>query len=373
MYKFEESAMKRFIVSLSFVVVAMMVFLPFFAARAPSPNPVQLQPSLYWGVYLDGVPWDMNKLETFETALDKKVSIVHWGQPWWHCYSKCGYQDFNAQVKQYDAVRLHGAIPLIDWASWDYSVSPIEQQPQFTLRSIINGDHDAFIREWATQARDWGHPFFLRFDWEMNGNWYPWSEILNNNQTGEFVTAWRHVHDIFTDVGATNVTWVWCVSAEYIDSLPLQSLYPGDAYVDWVGMDGFNWGQARGAPWQSFRTILEPTYQMLSTLAPSKPIMIGEVSSTENDPAAGAGQSKAAWIKDALTQTLPNNFPKVKALVWFDWYQPSEGYHWEIDSSKESLAAFKESIDSAYYVASVSRELPKQAIDPIALPPVLGQ
>ena len=48
------------------------------------------------------------------------------------------------------------------------------------------------------QAQEWGHPFFLRFDWEMNGFWFPWSEGVNGNKPGEFVAAWRHVHDIFT-------------------------------------------------------------------------------------------------------------------------------------------------------------------------------
>ena len=79
---------------------------------------------------------------------------------------------------------------------------------------MIAGTHDAYIREFAEDARDWGHPFFLRFNWEMNGNWFPWSEGVNGNQPGEYVAAWRHVHDIFTEVGATNATWVWCPNVD---------------------------------------------------------------------------------------------------------------------------------------------------------------
>ena len=68
---------------------------------------------------------------------------------------------------------------------------------------MISGKYDSYIpQNVAEDARDWGHPFFLRFDWEMNGNWFPWSEGVNGNQSGEFVAAWRHVHDIFTSVGA---------------------------------------------------------------------------------------------------------------------------------------------------------------------------
>ena len=75
---------------------------------------------------------------------------------------------------------------------------------------MIAGRYDEYIREFAEEARAWGHPFFLRFNWEMNGDWFPWSEGVNGNPSGEYVAAWRHVHDIFAAVGATNVTWVWC-------------------------------------------------------------------------------------------------------------------------------------------------------------------
>ena len=52
--------------------------------------------------------------------------------------------------------------------------------------------------KFATDAKTWGHPFFMRMDHEMNGKWYPWSEQVNGNQPGGYVRMWRHVHDIFT-------------------------------------------------------------------------------------------------------------------------------------------------------------------------------
>lgn len=360
--------MKPFTVRLAFGIVCSFISVLFLAACSSSSILITPRPTVYWGVYLDGVPWNMPKLQTFEASVHKKVSIVHWGQPWWHCNQQCGYQRFNSQREQFEAVRLHGAIPLLDWGSWDYSAQPIAQQPQFTLRSIVSGEHDGFLREWAMQAREWGHPFFLRFDWEMNGKWYPWSEVKNGNQVGEFVAAWRHVHDIFDKAGATNVTWVWCVSVEYPNGLPLQTLYPGDAYVDWVAIDGFNWAFDRGVPWRSLRTVFEPTYDSMSRIAPNKPIMIAEVGSTENDSSANAAESKAAWIQEALLQTLPNAFPKVKALVWFDWYAPAEGYHWEIDSSPQSLTAFAQAIGSPYYIENVLSALPAKRIQPFNAP-----
>lgn len=325
---------------------------------------VNTAPKLYWGVFMDGVPWDMNKLSSLETEVNKKVSLVHWGQPWWHCYSQCGYQSFNSQLEQYDAVRLHGAVPFVDWASWDYSADPYSQ-PKFSLKSIIEGDHDAYIREWATQARQWGHPFFLRMNWEMNGNWYPWSEVRNGNQRGEYAKAWRHVHDIFTNVGAKNVTWVWCTSIEYENSLELGPLYPGDDYVDWVAMDGFNWAHNRNASWRSFEELFAPTYDAFGKLAPNKPIMIAEVGSPENVDSADPTMSKSAWIEDAFTKTLPQVFPKIKAVAWFHWNQGNSAYTWQIDTSRESLQAFKRGISSKDYAENIFANIAWVRVEPL--------
>ena len=108
-------------------------------------------------------------------------------------------------------------------------------------------------------AKAWGHPFFLRFDWEMNTNWFP-AASTRTATAGEYVRMWRHVHDIFTQVGATNVTWVWCPNVEYRRLRQAAAeLYPGDAYVDWTCLDGYNWGtNPRRDAWRSFTTVFRP-------------------------------------------------------------------------------------------------------------------
>ncbi|WP_217631238.1 glycosyl hydrolase [Modestobacter sp. DSM 44400] len=83
----------------------------------------------------------------------------------------------------------------------------------------------------------------IRLMHEMNGNWYPWGSGANGNQPGEFVLAWRHVHDRFTALGVTNVAWTWAPNAVYTGGAPLAPLYPGDAYVDAVGLSNYNWGE----------------------------------------------------------------------------------------------------------------------------------
>lgn len=306
--------------------------------------------SIYWGAWIAGsqyghqnAPWDTGAIDHFEANAGKRISILHWGQAWQRCSPTCVYQEFREQKPQYDAMWQRGIIPLVDWASWNSSVQPQYNQPAFSLGRIIAGDHDAYIRRWAREAKAWGHPFFLRFNWEMNGNWFPWSETRNGNSSGQYVSSWRHVREIFRAEGVTNVSWVWCPNViDPISTVSLSHYYPGRKYVDWMCIDGYNWGTNPVKPdrWKSFSELFNPTYTKLIQIS-SKPIMIGETASTEY------GGSKAAWITDMLTVALPQKFPRIGALVWFNWN--ADGMDWVIETSSTAQAAFAKGIASSYY------------------------
>jgi hypothetical protein len=124
-------------------------------------------------------------------------------------------------------------------------------------------------------------------------------------------------------------------------------------------MDGYNWGPDQGqqAGWQSFQEVFGATYDRLSQISPNKPMMIAETSSTE------AGGSKANWIKDALTNQLPAHFPKVKALVWFNWNV--QGMDWVIESSQSAQTAFAKGIASTYYAQNQFGDLSASPIPPL--------
>jgi hypothetical protein len=185
----------------------------------------------------------------------------------------------------------------------------------------------------------------------MNGNWYPWSEQVNGNLPGEYVQAWRKVHDIFEEEGARNVTWVWCVNKDYSGATDVGSLYPGDAYVDWLSLDAYNRGtegggsgsQFGGASWETFGGMVKPTYDKLLATSSGKPVMLAEFGSAEQ------GGSKASWFGDALRYALKEKFPRIKAAVYFN---VSKGYDNRIDSSASSLAAFRDGIQLSYYATN---------------------
>ncbi|MEX2080606.1 MAG: glycosyl hydrolase, partial [Dehalococcoidia bacterium] len=323
------------------------------------------QPSpLYWGAsigsHLTGTqaPWDMNAVAQFEATAGKKLSLIHFFAPFANCASDCWYYDFPTTPMQ--SIRDHGAIPFFSWSS--QSIPSNLNQPNFRLSTVIAGAHDSYLRKFAEAARDWGHPFFLRFNWEMNGNWFPWSEGVNGNGPGEYVAAWRHVRNVFASVGATNATWVWCPNIDPEDKFQdLGALYPGDAYVDWTCLDGYNWGKSPGAgsaggSRSSFEDLFGPTYdRIVKTIAPSKPMVIGEVGATERDG------SKAAWIADMLSR-IPTEYPLIRGLAWFNTYD--DGMDWPIETSAGAATAFAKGIKNPFYRVGVYSGLSASPIPP---------
>ncbi len=203
----------------------------------------------------------------------------------------------------------------------------------------------------------------------MNGNWqFPWAEQLNGNRPGDYVNAWRHVHDIFQQNGVTNVSWVWCPNIAGSTTRVMSSLYPGDAYVDWTCLDGYN----KYDVWLSFNTVftssginwLENSYQEIVALAPSKPLMIGETGSLE---AADGGALKAEWFQRAFSAAeLTQNFPHIKAVVVFDWDDNSELLATlPIDSSPAAINAFAETIASDKFASNEFAQLGGTVIQPL--------
>jgi len=319
--------------------------------------------SLYWGAQIgdqmtgEAAPWDMTPVHRFERIAGKGLSLIEFGSPFAECNDRgCTMTRFPSTPLE--NIRAYGAIPVFSWNST--SSPPSVKQPAFSLRTLLNGTYDSYIRDFAIKAKAWDHPFFLRFNWEMNGFWFPWSEGVNGNVPGQYVAAWRHVHDIFTSVGATNVSWVWCPNVDLFGGLaPLGPLYPGDSYVDWTGLDGFNWGKRRGSPgWLSFNRIFHRTYrQIVRNIAPGKPMMLAEVASTDR------GGHKPAWIKDMLSK-VRHRYRKVRAVIWYD--VDDRGTNWPIERSKKDRNAFRAGIRAGAYRPNVFGGIATSPIPPPA-------
>ncbi|MBS1878057.1 MAG: hypothetical protein JST31_00950 [Actinobacteria bacterium] len=340
----------------SLVLAATVALACLFPSGAAAAKP----PPLYWGAMIGSqltgtaAPWDMNAVTAFEKYTRKSPSLVEFSAPFAECYEKpCKSYPFAFTAMQ--QIRERGAIPFFSWGS--QSIPSSVNEKAYRLKRIANGAFDPYIRQFAEEAKAWGHPFFLRFNWEMNGFWFPWGAGANGNTPKEFVAAWRHVHNIFSRVGANNATWVWCPNVDFTRKLePLNALYPGNRYVDWTCVDGFNWGNTElSAGWMSFNEIFSETYERILKIAPKKPMVIGETASEER------GGSKAAWIRRML-ELIPQKYKKVRALAWLD--ERDQGMNWPLESSPSAASAFAKGIGRSIYRPGIYSHLRNGKIKP---------
>ncbi len=218
-----------------------------------------------------------------------------------------------------DAIRVRGAVPMVSWMP--YGVR---------LTDITAGVHDRYLTRWLTAARDWGSRLLVRPFIEMNGDWYVWGLGVGGNSTTDLVAAWRHVVDLGRTIGARNIEWVWSPNEGQLERISLAAIYPGDEWVDWLALDGYNWGTAHPSGWRSFERIFRRSYDAITSLS-SRPLMIAETGSAE------AGGDKAGWIRRAFTETLPT-MPRIRAVVWFHERKEAD---WRVDSSSRSLMAYR--------------------------------
>jgi beta-mannanase len=217
---------------------------------------------------------------------------------------------------------------MISWEPWRGQVN----DATWSLDAIARGDHDAYIRDWAADVAAWGHPILVRPMHEMNGGWTSWGVISNGNTPADFIDAWRHIVSTARDAGAGNIRWVWCPNTLLNNGVTYSSIYPGDAYVDWLCLDGYNWGTTQSwSSWESMRLVFERSVNALAALS-SRPIMIGETGSSE------LGGDKARWILNGFAM-LPTVLPRVEAVVWFNKAQ--DGADWPIDTSIASRDAYR--------------------------------
>jgi hypothetical protein len=216
------------------------------------------------------------------------------------------------------------AIPMISWRGCDYG-------------DILGGSADGLILAAARNLRKLRRPTLLRWGWEMNGDWYAWGGWKNAKATGNFIKCWQRVHSLFARAGADNISWVWSLNWNSRPDVPgnqYANYYPGDKYVDWVAVDGYN--LHRELPGAMFDEIT-------GRYGTRKPIMISEVGSVDR-----GGRTKADWIS-AFAGWVQQT-PEVGAVAWFDTdTHPTYHERWRIDTDAESLAAYKAMADNPYF------------------------
>jgi hypothetical protein len=286
-----------------------------------TPVPFPAAGKVFLGLQTNPGAFDFGPVDAFVEATGIAPSVQQFSQGW-------AVDDFDAS--RFNAIAARGTLPILAWEPWDYRLADDHgNQPAYRLSAIADGEYDSYINSWATGIAALPYPVVIRFAHEMNGFWYPWCEQSNGNQPGDYVRAWRHVHDLFTAARAENVTWMWSPNVTYAGAAPLSRYYPGDSYVDWIGLSGY-YGTGGQRAYLSFDEIFDRSLTELATFT-AKPVVISETGATDV-----TGQ-RTRWIREMFAR-LPS-YPEVIGVIWFE---ATKEIDWRIAGSPAAAAAFAE-------------------------------
>jgi mannan endo-1,4-beta-mannosidase len=191
---------------------------------------------------------------------------------------------------------------------------------------ITAGAADKYLKNLAQQIAILHGPVGIDFDHEFNGKWYQWG--YRHTAPAQFVAAWRHIVTIFRQSGAGNAIWIWNpnVTMEAPSTAgDAKPWYPGNAYVNWVGLDGYYFSAG-----QTYANIFNRTIDQIRALT-KDPIIIME---TGASPASGRVRAITNLFKGA------EKTPGLLGLIYFD-YDKSPSHDWYINNDPPALKAFK--------------------------------
>lgn len=250
----------------------------------------------------------------------------------WTVWSDWGGPDAAFPTALMQGLRDRGITPIVIWQPVDPSNI---NSPAYRYRRIVNGAHDAYIREWAQAADDFGGTVVLRFAHEMDGFWFPWGMGRFDNTPARFKAAWRHIWNIVRGpggAGATNVKFLWSPTSPASDRPSFASLYPGDGYVDYVGFTSFNWNR-RGIPWKSMVSLYTSSMTALGKIT-KKPVIVAETGSTSK------GGDKAAWIRTGYPAVY-SKWKRIRSIIYFNVDMPTQNRDWRLTTPMSAMDAYR--------------------------------
>lgn len=261
-------------------------------------------------------------LTSFGNSLGIKFSSAKWFSDWSYGFESDMARNFHNQ----------GVIPDLSW-------EPINGPGGFSYNNVLAGQYDNYLNNYATSVRNLGFPVRITLAPEMNGDWEQYYIDANGNTAENFKSFWRYTVDKFRAQGVNNVSWIWSPNVHFSgEPYSYANFYPGDNYVDYVGLQGYNWGTTQDwSAWQSFSDIFRASYNDIIRVS-NRDVIITEFASTEQ------GGDKAQWILD-MFRDARNNFSRLKGVTWFNEDKETD---WRIESSSTSLAAFKQGVHADY-------------------------
>ena len=301
------------------------------AISPPTPEPAPAPALLGAGASaISGTAASQEATRRLETAIGRQLNIGHSFVPW------------GADLGELPAANLAaGRTPMISFGR--------DSKP----REVASGRHDRYLAALARDVAALGQPVLLRYAWGMDA-----AGRRTTRSGSTFVAAWRHVHQLFAARGV-RAFWVWSPNADAFAGARggADQYWPGDDYVDWVGADGFNWGDCTvQSTWRDFGPIFKAFYAWGPARA--KPLMISGTGTVEDPIDPGR---KRGWYLDAAS-ALGRSMPRVRAVVLLDQGGRCD---WRPDTSALSMQGFVDFARDPFFTgAATTAALPPPTTRP---------
>jgi len=289
----------------------------------------------FFGAALDGYPINSERLKSVTHDMGTSPEIVGFFLQW---PSVEDQKSPPFPEESLNAIWNSGAVPCLTWEPMVYRE---DREVMVHWQDIVNGAYDVYLNKFAKKAASWDRPFMIRFAHEMNIARYHWGTEPSEygpESPRIYKRMFRYVVTLCQKAGARNVLWVFCPNSESVPNASydpdaswnrIEDYYPGDAYVDVMGMDGYNWGTTQtkaihgwDSQWREFADIFRPAWETLCRLAPDKPVLVFETSSVSQ------GGDKGLWIKNAFETA------KEWSLTGLVWFQVRKEYDWRINNGR---------------------------------------
>ncbi len=229
------------------------------------------------------------RIANYENLIGKNIAWAYFSNNW--------YDTIQFPYNEVNTIINAGKTPFIRMMARsefeEYRIDPV-----WNLKDIINGKYDEALTTWFEEAKNIDENLLVEFGTEMNGFWFSWNGKYYGagTKTGYgdpnypdgpeiFRDAYRHIIDICNETGADNITWFFHFD---VNSDPEEDwndpvlYYPGDNYIDWLGVSTYGPFQ-RGDKYNDLRPedLLEKAHKKFKEISEDKPYAILEFGVTE--------------------------------------------------------------------------------------------
>ncbi|NUL03452.1 hypothetical protein HRW07_09440 [Streptomyces lunaelactis] len=285
----------------------------------------------WFGAYVrHGKPDLEEKVLAYEKRIGRRLDIVY-------AYHDMSLDGLEGQLLTEQEQRVgKDRMLLLSWESKWWNGTPA-QQPSW--QGIASGALDkSVIDVQAKRIKEYGKPLFLSFDLEMD------TRTPANGTPAEYVAAYRHIHDRFRELGVRNVVWSWVITGYTGHSELFPKLYPGDAYVDWIGYNQYNYYRCHKAKWQSFEQTQTASHDWIrENISDDKPLMLSEFG-TADDPSRPDAQ--AEWY--AEVPRVVKKLDGVRAVLQWNYRDPGPGCDLAL-ARDESWKSLRKAVSDPYF------------------------